>query len=627
MSQNDLYNFRKSLPIWKSKRQIIEIIFQYKTIILIGETGCGKSTQVPQFLVDSEEMKGYSIAITQPRRVSACSLAKRVSKERNRKLGGEVGYNVRFDNMSCQNTKIKYVTDGMLLREILSDPNLSNYNIIILDEIHERTVQTDLLIGLLKDLQKKRDIKLVLMSATLHCQLFVDFFDSPPIIHIKGRTFPVSVFYTEEPETDYIDAAALSIIQLNSDLELPGDFLVFLTGQEEIEEITDLLNSKTLNPPIVVLPLYAALPMYQQQLVFEPISSDKRKIILSTNIAETSVTIPGIKYVIDTGLVKVKSYNPISGIEVLGVTPISKAQALQRTGRAGRESAGGCFRLYTEDQFFKLKDSPVAEIRRADLSSVVLQLFSLGISNPLSFEFLERPPTELITSSIKTIWSLGGINDEGELTEDGNIMAKFPLTPRMTKILLLASRFGCGESALILLSMMSTENLFINPADLRKKARNEHSVFVDPTGDHITLINIFNEYLIIKEDKRIDFCKKKFLSKRALDYAINVKEQLLAVIKELNINIIEDLEDENRLERLRQCLCISNKENVAIQLVSGKYQCIEDGTEIYIHPSSFLFGKGPYCICFSERVQTKRLYARWVSISEQNWVNLNEPIK
>jgi len=622
---NDLYQFRRNLPIWKCKRQIIEIISQNSTTILIGETGCGKSTQVPQFLVDSEEMNGISVVITQPRRVSACSLAKRVSQERKRNLGSEVGYNVRFDNKSSHLTKIKYVTDGMLLREILADPELSAYNVVILDEIHERTVQTDLLIGLLKDLQSRRDLRLVLMSATLHCQLFVDFFDSPPIIHVRGRTFPVSIFYTESPENDYVDATVLSILQLNEDLDLPGDFLVFLTGQEEIEEVSDSIKAKECKPEIVVLPLYAALPMHQQQLVFEPVTEGKRKVILSTNIAETSVTIPGIKYVIDSGLVKIKSYNPISGIEVLGVTPVSKAQALQRSGRAGRESSGACFRLYTEEQFFKLMDSPVAEIRRADLSSVVLQLFSLGIKNPLSFRFLERPPTELLSASINTIWELGGIDDKGDLTNDGSIMAKFPLTPRMTKVLLHASRSGCGSSALTLLAMMSSENLFITPADLRKKARNEHSVYIDTTGDHISLLNVYDAYVSTIEAKRIEFCRKKFLSKRALDYALNIREQLLEITTELGIDVSEQIDDESRLDRLRQSLSLANKENIAKQIVSGKYQCMNDGTEIYIHPSSFAFGKGYQCICFSERVQTKRLYARWVTQAEPEWIDYDEP--
>lgn len=294
---------RSSLPIWKCRHEIVKLIEDHETVIIIGETGCGKSTQVPQFIVDSRLLESGCVAITQPRRVSACSLARRVAFERRVEVGREVGYSVRFDNQSSPRTKIKFLTDGMLLREILADPTLSTYSIIILDEIHERTVQTDLLIGLLRNLQSQRTLKLLLMSATLQCQLFVDFFNNPPILRVAGRMFPVSIFYLDRPETDYVDACSIAIIQLNIDLELPGDFLCFMTGQEEIEELAALLATKNANPPLHILPLFAALPMSQQQRIFEQSPENTRKIICSTNIAETSVTIPGIKYVIDCGLV------------------------------------------------------------------------------------------------------------------------------------------------------------------------------------------------------------------------------------------------------------------------------------------------------------------------------------
>jgi HrpA-like RNA helicase len=589
----------------------VKLIEDHETVIIIGETGCGKSTQVPQFIVDSRLLESGCVAITQPRRVSACSLARRVAFERRVEVGREVGYSVRFDNQSSPRTKIKFLTDGMLLREILADPTLSTYSIIILDEIHERTVQTDLLIGLLRNLQSQRTLKLLLMSATLQCQLFVDFFNNPPILRVAGRMFPVSIFYLDRPETDYVDACSIAIIQLNIDLELPGDFLCFMTGQEEIEELAALLATKNANPPLHILPLFAALPMSQQQRIFEQSPENTRKIICSTNIAETSVTIPGIKYVIDCGLVKLKSYNPMTGVEVLGASPVAKAQAMQRAGRAGRESAGACFRLYTEEAFFELKDSPIAEIRRADLSSVVLQLFALGIENPLKFQFLERPPTELLKASLESIYGLGGIDDEGKLTADGILMANFPLIPKMTKILLLASRNGCGATAITLLAMMSCENLFVTPNDVRKKARKQHELFVDATGDHVTLVRVFEAYAAAGNKKK--FCIRNFVSERALEYAGNVRAQLMQVAGELNVEVGEDPEDEGRCNRLRKCIADALHENVARLIVAGEYQCIEDGTKIHVHPSSFAFNKGKQYIVFSERVKTKRLYARWVS--------------
>ncbi|OHS95347.1 helicase [Tritrichomonas foetus] len=611
---DNIAKHRFSLPIYKCRKEIVNLIAKNQAVIIIGETGCGKSTQVPQFLVDSDEFKGCSIAITQPRRVSACSLARRVSYERHCRIGREVGYNVRFDNQSSSKTQIKYLTDGMLLREILMDRELSAYKVVILDEIHERTVQTDLLIGLLRELQSRRDLKLVLMSATLHCQLFIDFFDQPPIIQVSGRMFPVSIFYTEQPESDYVEACSISIIQLNMDLDMPGDFLVFMTGQEEIDELGNLLRSKQTDPPLHVLPLYAALPMHLQQKVFEDAPEGHRKVILSTNIAETSVTIPGIKYVIDSGLVKIKTFNPVSGVECLGLSPIAKAQAMQRSGRAGRESAGACFRLYTEDSFFELQDSPIAEIRRADLSSVVLQLFALGIQNPLKFNFLEQPPTKMLQSSLETIYSLGALDDNGALTEDGKIMATFPLTPKMTKVLLLASREHCGSQAITLLAMLSCENLFVVPSEKRKEANRQHRLFVDASGDHMTLVKVYEAFIKAKEPEK--FCRKNFFSQRALEYAVNVRQQLVDVAKEMNVALEEDEDDEDderKNNKLRKCIADALHENVAKSIDSGCYQCIEDGTKIWIHPSSFAFKQNYSYIVFSERVLTKKLYSRWVS--------------
>lgn len=652
--KENIAKYRATLPIYKCRKQIVDLIYNNQTVIIIGETGCGKSTQVPQFLVDSQEFRGCSIAITQPRRVSACSLAKRVSYERHCQMGREVGYNVRFDNMSSSKTRIKYITDGMLLREILYDKELSSYDVVILDEIHERTVQTDLLIGLLRDLQKRRgpgndsakELKLVLMSATLHCQLFIDFFDNPPIIHVTGRMYNVSIFYVDKPESDYVDATAISVIQLNMDLDMPGDFLVFLTGQEEIDELVNLLRSKATDPPLHVLPLYAALPLHLQQKVFDEAPEGHRKVILSTNIAETSVTIPGIKYVIDCGLVKVKSFNPISGVECLGLLPIAKAQAMQRSGRAGRESEGACFRLYTEDTFFELRDSPIAEIRRADLSSVVLQLFALGVDNPLKFKFLEQPPIKMLQSSLETVYSLGAIDDNGKLTDDGLIMATFPLTPKMTKLLLLASKNACGSQALTLLAMLSCENLFVNPSEKRKEANRQHKLFVDSTGDHITLINVYEAFVKAKNKEK--FCKKFFFSNRALEYAVNVRKQLVDVANEMKVPLNEEEDnlqkekadgetekqeenqnnDQNdnddlvsinndsrdqKLKMLQKCLAESLHQNVAKSIDGAAYQCVEDGTKIWIHPSSFAFNQHYSYIVFSERVLTKKLYARWVS--------------
>jgi HrpA-like RNA helicase len=350
-----------SLPIAQVKSQIIQE-FQESHLVLVGATGSGKTTQLPQYLLPHT---AGIIAITQPRKVAAITIAKRVAQEMNVKVGDLVGYSVRFQDKTSPRTRIKYMTDGMLLRELLTDPLLKKYSLIILDEAHERTIRTDILFGAIKKILPKRNLKVVVMSATLNASMFAYFFKAK-IFEIPGRQFPVQILYAQKVQNDYCEAAISSIFQIHQK-QNPGDILVFLTGQEEIENLTELIEDRCKEldcQPLLVCPIFASLPTSQQQKVFDPAPKGIRKVILATNIAETSITISGIRYVVDTGVAKVKYYNAKTGIESLSVKPISKASADQRAGRAGREAAGICYRLFPESLYQKLADETEPEIKR-----------------------------------------------------------------------------------------------------------------------------------------------------------------------------------------------------------------------------------------------------------------------
>lgn len=361
---------RQSLPIYKYREDILKKIRDNQTVVLVGETGSGKTTQIPQYLHEIGYSKLGKIGITQPRRVAAMSVATRVSQEMGVKLGHEVGYSIRFEECTNDKTVIKYMTDGMLLREFLTEPNLESYSVLMIDEAHERTLHTDILFGLLKDLARARpDLKLIISSATMDAKKFGEYFDDAVIINVPGRRFPVDIYYTKAPEADYIEAAVLTALQIHITQE-NGDILVFMTGQEEIDAAKEMLQARTRGlgksiGELLILPIYSTLPSDMQAKIFEKTPKGSRKIVLATNIAETSLTIDNIVYVIDCGFSKQTCFDHRMGMESLVVTPISKASANQRAGRAGRVSPGKCFRLYTLWSFqHELEENTIPEIQR-----------------------------------------------------------------------------------------------------------------------------------------------------------------------------------------------------------------------------------------------------------------------
>lgn len=405
---------REYLPVYGCREELMQVIRDNQVVIIVGETGSGKTTQMTQYLHED----GYSdygvIGCTQPRRVAAMSVAKRVSEEMDIMLGEEVGYAIRFEDVTGPKTVIKYMTDGVLLRESLNEGALEQYSVIVMDEAHERSLNTDVLFGiLLKLITKRRDLKLLVTSATLDSAKFSNFFGGCPQFMIPGRTFKVDKMFSKFNCEDYVEAAVKQALQIHLSFP-PGDILIFMTGQEDIEGtcrvIAERLEVLESPPPLSLLPIYSQLPSDMQAKIFEEAPDGQRKCVVSTNIAETSLTIDGILYVIDSGFCKLKMYNPRIGMDSLNVTPISQANANQRAGRAGRTGPGYAYRMYTETSYDdEMLSSTVPEIQRTNLSTVVLLLKTLGVDDLLAFDFMDPPPQDNILNSMYQLWIIGAL--------------------------------------------------------------------------------------------------------------------------------------------------------------------------------------------------------------------------
>ncbi|OTF70168.1 ATP-dependent RNA helicase DHX33-like protein [Euroglyphus maynei] len=684
------------LPVCLVKNQLIDRIQKNETLIIIGETGSGKTTQIPQFLYEhltsskfyqsstlsnGNQSNKETIAITQPRRVAAVSVAQRVAKELHCQIGGLVGYKIRFDDCTSPNTRIKYLTDGMLLREAIGDPLLSNYRVIILDEAHERTVQSDLLFGIVKQAQRLRSgqkrpldddsdssnnhrhyepLKIIIMSATMDVDNFSRYFNHAPVIYIEGRVHPIEIFYTESKQTDYVAACLSTLFQIhqeedeldvideqtrnNNDFSrIGGDILVFCTGQEEIESMIKIVQNysaqtkamktskgtiKTLKP----YPLYSALPKDKQHRIFDRNPNDCfRRVIFATNIAETSITIPNIRYVIDTGKFKSKFFSPKTGFEIMRVENISKAQACQRSGRAGRLAPGKCYRLYTRPEYRSFSSFPIPEIQKCNLSTVLLQLIALGISNVQSFNFIDSPSIENIESSLKKLMKMKAIekvNDSDvdyKLTKLGQTMVIFPIDPRYALLLIKAQKFRCTEEIITIIAMLSVDNVFDTSTN-NENVIAIHRKFASSEGDLIKLLNVFRRYR--EAQQKMTWCQENYLRAYQLKQAGEIRQQLVDLCKQAYI----DLSSTPSTENVRKCLAIGSGvgvglgANIAEFQRDGDYRTVTFGQNdrpsmtVFIHPSSCLFSQKPECIMFVELVQTNKSYMRNLCLIDRKWL-------
>ena len=764
------------LPIWSYVTEIRQSLRERDILLLVGETGSGKSTQVPQFLVNEpwcrrqmvevpcpddddatkETAVGGCIAITEPRRVAAITLARRVAAEMHTPCGSsspasKVGYSVRFDNSTSPSTRIKFLTEGMLLQELLRDPWLRQYSAVVIDEIHERGVNVDLVAGFLcnivtgeKEGRGGIPLKLVVMSATADLQGLLAFFgggyqheepkDAPSMMEsgrveppdldlskgqpkrnqqngvsrdvsdsgsswsgisdsddettngdgcdtssqgvdkdrsttpvksssakassqpapsstlhnnatyvkdrlsvcsIAGRQFPVQIFYAPEPVADLVDGTLRTIFKVHHGEPMPGDVLVFLTGQEDIEAVELLIAEYATQlkpgvPKIITRPLFAALPQAVQQAAFLPAPGpNTRKIILATNIAETSVTVPGVRYVIDGGKAKIKQFRTRLGLDSLLAKPVSKSSAIQRKGRAGREGPGKCYRLYTEKDYLNLERTSAPEILRCDVTQTVLTIKARGVDDIMSFPFLTPPPREALERALIQLLTLGALDENGGISRLGRQMAQLPLTPALGRVLVAASepQFDCLVEVIDIISCLSVENIFLNLATEEKKEKAEmaRKELVRREGDHLTLLTTVQKYVAERVDRRA-WAERHFVSHRAMQAVTDVQKQLRAQCQQQKLpdrSVDLDASSVTSPERaglILKCFLKGFASKTARLSPDGSYKTMIGNHTIAIHPSSGLFGRRVEAIVYNEYIFTNKSYAKGVSAVQMDWI-------
>ena len=613
---------RQFLPAFACRDDLMKTIRENQVIIVIGETGSGKTTQLAQFLHEDGYTNYGMIGCTQPRRVAAMSVAKRVSEEMECELGGLVGYSIRFEDCTSDKTRIKYMTDGVLLRESLNEGDLDRYSAIILDEAHERSLSTDVLMGLLKKiLTRRRDLKLIVTSATMNADKFSSFYGGAPQFTIPGRTFPVDVLFSKAPCEDYVESAVKQALSIHLS-HTAGDILVFMTGQEDIEVTCQVLQERLSQlddaPPLLVLPIYSQMPADLQAKIFDPSENGERKCIVATNIAETSLTVDGIMYVVDAGYSKLKVYNPKVGMDSLQITPISQANANQRSGRAGRTGSGTAYRLYTEMAFRnELFPNTIPEIQRTNLANTVLLLKSLGVRDLLEFDFMDPPPQDNILNSMYQLWVLGALNNVGELTPLGKKMSEFPMEPSLSKVLIASVEYKCSAEVLTIVSMLSVPSIFYRPKERQEESDAAREKFFVAESDHLTLLHAYN--LWRTNGYRDSWCNKHFLHAKVLRKAREVRTQLEDIMRTQKLAIISCQTD---WDVVRKCITSGYFHQAARSAGIGEYVNCRTGMKMHLHPTSSLYGLGytPEYVVYHQVLLTSKEMMNTVTQVDPHWL-------
>ncbi|XP_064990540.1 probable pre-mRNA-splicing factor ATP-dependent RNA helicase DEAH9 isoform X3 [Musa acuminata AAA Group] len=580
---------RQRLPVFKYRDAILYLVENHATTIIVGETGSGKTTQIPQYLKEAGWAEGGRVvACTQPRRLAVQSVASRVAEEMGVKIGEEVGYTIRFEDQTNPSvTVIKFLTDGVLIREMMDDPLLTKYSVIMVDEAHERSMSTDMLLGLLKKIQRRRpELRIIISSATIEAKSMSTFFKArkkdlrhaaedsvpshlPAVLSVEGKGYTVEIHYVEEPVPDYLQAAVGTVLSIN-DKEPAGDILVFLTGQDDIDAAVKLLREDTQDDRrrtsgLLVLPLYSGLSRVDQDLVFAPTPKGKRKVVISTNIAETSLTLEGVVYVVDSGFSKQRFYNPISDIESLVVTPISKASARQRAGRAGRIQPGKCFRLYTEEYFLKeMPTEGIPEMQRSNLVSCVIQ------------------------------------------------------DPMISKMILSACNFGCSEEIITIAAVLSVQSIWVSMWGAQKEFDEVKLRFAAAEGDHVTYLNVYKGFL--NSGKSSQWCYKNYLNYQAMKKVVDVREQLSRLLRRLGLALKSCEKDTQILRKAIIAGFFANSCHLEEYSYNGLYKTVRSSEEVYIHPSSVLFRVNPKWVVYHSLVSTNKHYMRNVIAIDPSWL-------
>lgn len=610
----------ENLPVYAQKEKILECLESNQVVIVESPTGSGKTTQIPVILYEAGYATGGMIGVTQPRRIAALSVSEFISHQLGTSCPGLVGYKMRFEDFTNTDTRIKIMTDGILLQEMKLDPSLSKYSVLMIDEAHERSLNIDFVLGLVKRVLKERsDFHVIVSSATMNTQAFSDYFDNAPIVSIDTVTYPVSVIYdpVEGGITTSTQAGCEKILTkirgtvgrvLDNDDD--GGILIFLPGEKIIKDCMDNLLHSNFGRRLHILPLYGRLSKEEQERVFERAPEGKRKVVISTNIAETSVTISDITTVIDSGLCKLNFYSPRTFTSSLIETQVSKASCNQRKGRAGRTHAGFCYRLYSREDFDGRPEYTTEEIYRTDLSEVVLRMCELGITDFYGFDFIASPGSEGIIGAVDTLNMLGALDNGNTLSSIGNLMVSFPLEPRISRIIVEAiMRYPeCIEDVLIASAFLSAHSPFVLPPNEEMEARKAHHRFQDAQGDFCAYLNLYRAYK--QSDSKERFCKKNYLDERVMAEIDNIKFQLTEIVSDkLGIPVTA------KSGNLSDFLCC---------IASGMIQfvCVRTGREAYksltaahicIHPGSVMFRQNPVYIVAGEIVRTSRIFAMSVS--------------
>ncbi|XP_043866152.1 pre-mRNA-splicing factor ATP-dependent RNA helicase PRP16 [Drosophila mojavensis] len=613
---------RRFLPVFASRQELLNVIRENSVVIIVGETGSGKTTQLTQYLHEDGYSKRGMIGCTQPRRVAAMSVAKRVSDEMGTQLGEDVGYAIRFEDCTSERTVIKYMTDGILLRESLRDPDLDSYSAIIMDEAHERSLSTDVLFGLLREIVARRhDLKLIVTSATMDSTKFATFFGNVPTFTIPGRTFPVDVMFSKNACEDYVESAVKQALQVHLTPN-EGDMLIFMPGQEDIEVTCEVLEERLSEidnaPELSILPIYSQLPSDLQAKIFQKSADGVRKCVVATNIAETSLTVDGIIYVIDSGYCKLKVYNPRIGMDALQIYPISQANANQRSGRAGRTGPGQAFRLYTQRQYKdELLPLTVPEIQRTNLANTVLLLKSLGVVDLLQFHFMDPPPQDNILNSLYQLWILGALDHTGALTTLGRQMAEFPLDPPQCQMLIVACQMECSAEVLIIVSMLSVPSIFYRPKGREEEADGVREKFQVPESDHLTYLNVYLQWK--QNSYSSTWCNEHFIHIKAMRKVREVRQQLKDIMTQQKMNVKSCGTD---WDIVRKCICSAYFYQAARLKGIGEYVNLRTGMPCHLHPTSALYGLGttPDYVVYHELIMTAKEYMQCATAVDGYWL-------
>ncbi len=607
------------LPVYKQKTKILNALEKNQVIVVESPTGSGKTTQLPVILYEAGFADKGTIGVTQPRRIAAVSVCEYIANQLGRTIPDTVGYKMRFEDKTDETTKIKIMTDGILLQELKTDRYLSKYNVIMVDEAHERSLNIDFILGLLKYvLEVRKDFKVIISSATINAEIFSEYFGGAPMVYIDAEMYPVGIVYDPPPEEEKYEGMINKIVEIVSRIDQEkreGDILIFLSGEKQIKDCIQLLASMPFSKRLYLMPLYGRLSKEEQERVFIETPKGKTKVVVSTNIAETSVTIDGITSVIDSGLAKLNYYNPRTYTSSLVETAISKASSNQRKGRAGRTRPGTCYRLYTKRDYQQRPMYTLEEIYRTDLSEVVLRMAEIGILDYESFDFISPPGREGLISAIQTLNMLHALNEDRTLSDIGRMMAVFPLLPRLSRIIMEAvHRYpDVLEESLIAVSFLSTKSPFLLPQGEEIEARKAHHSFQHPSGDFISYLQLFRSFE--KCDDYKIFCEQYYLDERTMGEIVNIKRQLEEIVSDMGIPITSGGSIMHYLcavsTGLIQFVCERSRKNSYRSLTADR---------IHIHPGSVMFRETPRYIVAGEIVRTSKMFARSVSPLKREWL-------